>query len=162
MSMIRKSVVCAFVGAFAYFFPRGLVLRRWTNPHMGGHVMVPKSSITVPGDTGVKAHTHLRIFVPPLERTSVPQPSPTNCSRCPAPSLRPQLRSAVSITLFVERSLAAIPTSPLRIPMLERVLERLPSLRALTIPPRRRISRLLCSVWAAQRICRGISHRNGA
>jgi len=46
-------------------------------PVSKGHVFIPESSVPQPGDAGVKAHTHLRLFVPPsgMSFGSAVQPS---------------------------------------------------------------------------------------
>jgi kumamolisin len=63
--MIRKLTVGLFVGSVAFLLSPGLSLaQQAVGPVSKGHVMIPKSSIAEPGDAGVKAHTHLRIFVP--------------------------------------------------------------------------------------------------
>src|SRR5580692_8382384 len=65
--MVRKLAVCVFAGAVGLLLTAGLSsAQQATGPTSGGRVMTPKSSIAQPGDAGVKAHTHLRLFVPPV------------------------------------------------------------------------------------------------
>ena len=45
--------------------------------------MVPKSSISQPGDAGVKAHTHLRLFVPPVGMSFGPGLRPNELEPAP-------------------------------------------------------------------------------
>jgi kumamolisin len=52
-------------------------------PVSKGHVMIPKSSIAEPGDAGVKAHTHLRIFVPPVGMNFGPAARPNELEPFP-------------------------------------------------------------------------------
>jgi kumamolisin len=64
--MIRKLTAGVFVGSVALLLSPGLSSAQQTvGPISKGHVMIPKSSIAEPGDAGVNAHTHLRLFVPP-------------------------------------------------------------------------------------------------
>jgi len=63
--MFRKLLVCVFVCSAVGFLSPGLGLAQQTgSPVSKGHVMLPKSSTAEPGDAGVNAHTHLRLFVP--------------------------------------------------------------------------------------------------
>jgi kumamolisin len=65
--MIRKLVTGLFAGAVALLLSAGLSsAQQGPGPASGGRIMVPKSSVAQPGDAGVKAHTHLRLFVPPV------------------------------------------------------------------------------------------------
>jgi kumamolisin len=45
--------------------------------------MTPKSSIAEPGDAGVKAHTHLRLFVPPVGMNFGPAARPNELEPVP-------------------------------------------------------------------------------
>ena len=64
--MIRKIAACVFAISVALFLSAGFSsAQQGTGPTFRGHVMTPKSSIAQPGDVGVNAHTHLRLFVPP-------------------------------------------------------------------------------------------------
>ncbi|MGB8661683.1 MAG: hypothetical protein WCD34_14760 [Candidatus Acidiferrum sp.] len=64
--MIRKLVAYLFAGAVALLLSAGLgSAQQGAGTGLAGHVMTPKSSIPQPGDAGVNAHTHLRLFVPP-------------------------------------------------------------------------------------------------
>lgn len=63
--MIRKLVAYIFAGAVALLLSAGLgSAQQGPATGLAGHVMTPKSSIPQPGDAGVNAHTHLRLFVP--------------------------------------------------------------------------------------------------
>ncbi len=61
--MIRNVVALLSVCLIAVFLvPAQGLAQQGGGPK--GHVMIPRSSIAQPGDAGVNAHTHLRMFVP--------------------------------------------------------------------------------------------------
>ncbi len=63
--MIRKLAACAFVGSFGLLLSAGLGFAQMNVKSVPKyHVMNPNTSITVPGDIGSTARTHLRILVP--------------------------------------------------------------------------------------------------
>jgi kumamolisin len=82
--MIRKLVAYVFAGAVALMLSAGPgSAQQGTGPAFGGHVMTPKSSIAEPGDAGVKAHTHLHIFVPPVGMNFGPAARPNELEPFP-------------------------------------------------------------------------------
>jgi kumamolisin len=82
--MIRKLVAYVFAGAVALMLSAGPgSAQQGTGPAFGGHVMTPKSSIAEPGDAGVKAHTHLRLFVPPVGMNFGPAARPNELEPVP-------------------------------------------------------------------------------
>jgi kumamolisin len=82
--MIRKLSACLFVGSAALLLSAGLSsAQQGTGPTSGGRVMIPKSSLAQPGDAGVKAHTHLRLFVPPVGMNFGPAARPNELEPFP-------------------------------------------------------------------------------
>src|SRR5208282_2679565 len=82
--MIRKLSARVFVGCIALLLSAGLgSAQQGTGPASGGRVMVPKSSIAQPGDAGVNAHTHLRLFVPPVGTNFGPAARPNELEPFP-------------------------------------------------------------------------------
>jgi kumamolisin len=64
--MTRKLTSCVLLSAAALLvLPGSSFAQRGTVLVSKGHVVVPESSVPQPGDAGLKAHTHLRLFVPP-------------------------------------------------------------------------------------------------
>jgi kumamolisin len=82
--MIRNLAARVFVGAVVLFLSPALSFaQQGTGPTARGHVMIPKSSIAQPGDAGVNAHTHLRLFVPPDGMNFGPAPRPNELEPFP-------------------------------------------------------------------------------
>jgi kumamolisin len=82
--MIGKPVVCVFAGAVALLLSAGLgSAQQGPSATSGGRIMTPKSSIAQPGDAGVKAHTHLRLFVPPVGMNFGPAARPNELEPFP-------------------------------------------------------------------------------
>jgi kumamolisin len=68
--MIRKLISLIAVFSMAAFLsPAGSSAQQAVGPVFKGHVVIPPLSIPQPGDAGVMAHTHLRMFVPPTGMT---------------------------------------------------------------------------------------------
>jgi kumamolisin len=82
--MIGKSVVCVFAGAVALLLSAGpSSAQQGPGSAFVGHVMTPKSSIAQPGDVGVNAHTHIRLFVPPVGMNFGPAARPNELEPFP-------------------------------------------------------------------------------
>jgi kumamolisin len=82
--MIRKLTAGLFVGSVALLLSPGFSsAQQAVGPVSKGHVMIPKSSIAEPGDAGVKAHTHLHIFVPPVGMNFGPAARPNELEPFP-------------------------------------------------------------------------------
>jgi kumamolisin len=64
--MTRKFASCVLLLAVALLFLPGRSFAQREKALVSkGHVVIPESSVAQPGDVGLKAHTHLRLFVPP-------------------------------------------------------------------------------------------------
>jgi kumamolisin len=64
--MTKKLVLCVLLCSIVVLLSPGLgFAQQAVSRAPKGHVMIPKSSIAEPGDAGINAHTHLRLFVPP-------------------------------------------------------------------------------------------------
>src|SRR5580692_11976199 len=82
--MTGKLSAGMFVGSVALLLSAGLSSAQQTaGPVFKGHVVTPKSSVAEPGDAGVKAHTHLRLFVPPAGMNFGPAARPNELEPFP-------------------------------------------------------------------------------
>lgn len=62
--MIRKLSLGVLACSAVLFLCAGRASAQQAPPVFKGHVMIPRSSMAEPGDAGVNAHTHIRLFVP--------------------------------------------------------------------------------------------------
>jgi subtilase family serine protease len=82
--MIRKLSVRIFLASIALLFSVAISsAQQGRSPASRGHIMIPKSSVAQPGDAGVNARTHLRLFVPPDGMNFGPAPRPNELEPFP-------------------------------------------------------------------------------